>query len=250
MDRFLNLMRMIIPRQFSTVSIGSVKFVGRVKKGFGIRGLALKGFEIEPELRFVKDFCKRGDTFLDIGANTGIYTLHVSQYVGSEGLVFAFEPNIEIAYCLSRAVKLNGYTNVIVLPIGVSEKRGISDFFHNFSKPNSYSLLMHDVTATKESVFTISLDNFLGDLKLENLRYIKIDVEGNESSVILGGHKTIDEYRPVIQVEFTIAEVNFDLSGYVKVHILNSPNLLLVPSEQMTEVIQILEKGFKFEIQY
>jgi len=249
MDRFLNLMRIFIPRKFSTVLVGSVKFVGRNKKGFGIRGIALKGFEIEPELRFVKDFCKRGDTFLDIGSNTGIYALHVSQYVGSEGIVFAFEPNIEIAYCLSRSVKLNGYTNVIVLPIGVSEKRGISDFFHNYDKPNSYSLLMHDVTATKESVFTISLDEFFEDSELENLRYIKIDVEGNESRVILGGHKTIDKYRPVIQVEFTIREVNFVLPGYVKVQILNSPNLLLVPSEQMKEVIQILEKGFKFEIQ-
>lgn len=248
MDRLLNLVRMLIPRKFSTVVVGSIRFVGRNKKGFGIRGIAFKGFEIEPELRFVKFFLHTGDTFLDIGANTGIYALHASRYVGSGGSVLAFEPNIEIAYCLSRAVEMNRFTNIVVLPIGVSDKQGVSEFFHNYEKPNSFSLLKHDMNATKESIFTISLDEYFEDQELENLKYIKIDVEGNESRVILGGHKTIAKYRPVIQVEFTIAEVSFVLPGYVEVHILNSPNLLLVPSEQMQSVTKILEEGFKFEI--
>jgi len=247
MDRFLNLIRIFIPREFSTVIVGSIKFVGRNKRGFGIRGIAVKGFEIEPELRFVKKFLRTGDTFLDIGANTGIYSLHASRYVGDFGNVLAFEPNIEIAYCLSRAVELNAFTNVVVLPIGVSEKQGVSEFFHNFEKPNSYSLLKHDVNATKESIFTISLDQYFENQELQNLSYIKIDVEGSESKVIQGGYETIAKYRPVIQVEFTIADVNFDLPGYVVVHILNSPNLLLVPSEQLQSVTGILAEGFNFE---
>ena len=248
MDRLLNLFRIFMPRKFSTVVVGSIRFVGRNKKGFGIRVIAFKGFSIEPELQFVKNFLHPGDTFLDIGANTGIYALHASRYVGSGGSVVAFEPNIEIAYCLSRSVELNRYTNVAVLPIGVSDKQGVSEFFHNYEKPNSFSLLKHDMNATKEMIFTMSLDQYFENQKLNNLRYIKIDVEGNESRVILGGLKTIAKYRPVIQVEFTIAEVSFVLPGYFEVHIKNSPNLLLVPSEQLQSVTQILEEGFEFEL--
>lgn len=248
MTRVLNLIRIFIPRKFSTVKIGGITFVGRNKRGFGIRGIALKGFEIEPELQFVKYYLRPGDTFIDVGANTGIYALHASAFVEPEGRVFAFEPNIEMAYSLSCAVKMNSFDNLIIVPIGVSEKQGISNFFHNFSKPNSYSLSKHDANATKETILTISLNDFFHNQDLGKLTYIKIDVEGDESKVLQGGSTIIAKYRPVIQVEITISKIDINLPNYVQVQILNSPNLLLVPAEQLNSVTQILEKEFRFEI--
>ena len=47
--------------------------------------------DYEPELTFLDHVLKRGETFVDAGANCGIYTIAAASIVGPNGLVLAFD---------------------------------------------------------------------------------------------------------------------------------------------------------------
>jgi len=51
-----------------------------------------KGEIYEKEIRVLEDFVKEGDVVIDIGANCGQYTYHLSKLVGAHGKVFSVEP--------------------------------------------------------------------------------------------------------------------------------------------------------------
>ncbi|MEM6996443.1 MAG: FkbM family methyltransferase, partial [Myxococcota bacterium] len=53
-----------------------------------------------------------GDTFVDVGANLGYYTVLAAKKVGPSGRVFAFEPDPESFALLKRNVDRNGLTNI------------------------------------------------------------------------------------------------------------------------------------------
>ena len=248
MSRIINFVSIILPRKFSVIKVGNIRFVGRNKKGFGIRGIALNGFKIEPELYVIKEYLQEGDAFIDIGANTGIYSLHASQFVGSTGKILAFEPNIEMAYCVKQSIALNNFSNITVLALGVSNSNGVIEYFHNFSKPNSFSLTKHDAKASYENIYTVRLDDYFLHQSLNKIDYIKIDVEGNETQVIDGALKIIQKFRPVIQAEFTIADVDINLPSYKVIHIFDSPNLLLVPNEKIDRILFILQGRYQYEL--
>ena len=54
--------------------------------------LIYNGFEND-EVSFTAKFLRKGDTFFDIGANIGLFSLTASNVVGNEGKIFSFEPS-------------------------------------------------------------------------------------------------------------------------------------------------------------
>ena len=69
----------------------------------------------EPEITdLIKRTLKPGDTFVDIGANTGYYTVLASLLVGSEGTVHSFEPIPYIFSEMQANVSLNSLSNVFL----------------------------------------------------------------------------------------------------------------------------------------
>jgi FkbM family methyltransferase len=69
-----------------------------------------------------------GDVFVDVGANAGHYALLASRFVGSRGIVIAFEPSPVIRERLARNVALNRLSNVTIRPEALSRERGVSPF--------------------------------------------------------------------------------------------------------------------------
>ena len=65
-----------------------------------------------------------GMTALDIGAQSGFYTLLLSKLVGSKGKVIAFEPLPANYRLLDENVGLNGVENVIVEHQAVADHTG------------------------------------------------------------------------------------------------------------------------------
>ena len=62
---------------------------------------------------------KPGDTWLDVGAHYGYTAIALSRLVGRHGRVFTFEPIVASAGCVAQAGKLNGLTQLTVMPLGL-----------------------------------------------------------------------------------------------------------------------------------
>ncbi len=140
-----------------------------------------------------------GSVFVDVGANIGYYSRLARSLVGNSGEVHAFEP----LPCALNLLKLNacgwsGNNQVKVYPFAVGDIEGEVDFFE---QPNGdTSSLASDSLAKRISVQIVTLDSQLASLN--RLDLLKIDVEGYELEVLLGGINLIKKHQPVIEFEF------------------------------------------------
>lgn len=99
-------------------------------EGFGLRG----GAPFEPEvLHALRQYIQPGSVVLDIGANVGYFTAHISKLVGSAGRVHAFEPEPRNFSLLSSNVAANHLQNVVLHPMALGDREDtgvlhLSDF--------------------------------------------------------------------------------------------------------------------------
>lgn len=129
---------------------------------------------------------KPGDTVLDIGANIGYYTLIAAKLVGKKGKVYALEPDPENFSVLLKNIEVNGYKNIRLLRMAVSNNTSKIKLFLNESNQAAHSVYRQEESKRKPIIVkTISLDDLL---KFDtSKRYIiKMDVEGSEMKALQG----------------------------------------------------------------
>jgi FkbM family methyltransferase len=162
----------------------------------------------ESELGYLERALSSGKTFVDVGANLGIYALVASRIVGPSGRVIAFEPSVRSFMLLKANIKLNGLPNVQIYPAAMSDKIGKA-FLYDGPDPSQNSLGRDfRLEAKGEEVMTQSLDIALGQASVEHVHVIKMDVEGAEELVLRGANKVIAAHRPTI-----IFEINQEASA-------------------------------------
>lgn len=86
--------------------------------------LAEKGVYEPSTLEVIKRLLHPGDTFVDIGANEGYFTVVASRLVGPTGRVLAVEPQIRLGNVLSRNLSENHCENVDVVQAAISDRSG------------------------------------------------------------------------------------------------------------------------------
>lgn len=157
--------------------------------------------------KLLTSILSEGDTFIDVGANFGYFTLLGSRLVGTSGTVMAFEPmSVNRRYCEAN-ISLNHLSNVTLFPYGLwSEEAtmdiGISDTFHGgaylLATPASISsgIAREQIMCTSFDVLAKSQN-----LQLQRLKVIKIDIEGSEPFALDGLSQTVQRYRPFIVME-------------------------------------------------
>jgi FkbM family methyltransferase len=166
--------------------------------------LFVGGFE-NVECSFVERFLRRGMTVLDVGAHHGFYTLLASRKVGREGRVIAFEASPREVKKLRLNLLINACKNVKLESCALGEAKGKAELYLvNGVQTGCNSLCPPNVLEPTQrvSVSVESLDDRLQVRKIENVDFIKLDVEGAELSVLKGSNKLLNRRpRPVILIE-------------------------------------------------
>ena len=157
------------------------------------RALGLKKEEIE-ELSQITAHLELGDTFVDIGAHEGQFSLLAGNKVGPQGVVLAIEPNPEVLEKLRLNIAASALQNIQVEPAAVGDEEGEATL-HLF-KQHTRSSLYPDgranrytlQEANKAGAITVPVRPLLSILaahRIETVRAMKIDVEGYEDRVLI-----------------------------------------------------------------
>jgi FkbM family methyltransferase len=183
-------------------------------KGIGKVYFAFREY-YEPELLYLDKVLSPGKTFVDVGANFGIYTLIASALVGNAGRVIAFEPSVQSFPVLQRNITLNGLTNITAFRVALCDKRGAACLYHA-DDPVSHSLGKDPSwTNEGEEVTTEILDHLIEQGEIQRVDVIKLDVEGAEELVLRGARKVLSLMRPVVIFEVhPAASARLGLSSY------------------------------------
>jgi FkbM family methyltransferase len=147
---------------------------------------------------------------LDIGANTGIFTL-LAGAANPDLQVCAFEPLKGVRDLLHANIAHNPdlAPRIAVQPFAMSRASGSFPFFETINDQGlvttSSSLELDHARQTGEyrvvTIITRTLDGWAETFGPPAIQLVKIDVEGHEDAIIEGGRKTIDRHRPFIIVE-------------------------------------------------
>lgn len=139
-----------------------------------------------------------GAAVVDVGANFGAHTFAFAQAVGPSGLVIAFEPQRPLFHMLAGSCALGDWNNVRPAQLALGAERGIVTVpFFDYRAPNNFGgLELNKSYPVGEDISRVRLD----DLSI-TLDFLKIDVEGMELDVLVGGEETIAKCRPVIAME-------------------------------------------------
>ncbi len=153
----------------------------------------------EPELHVLPFLVDPKRASVDVGANRGSYTYFLSRLTKH---VYAYEPNPAMRQLLQRA----SGDKVTVSDVALSDRSGQAEFAvpktaRSFGN-NAGSLEIDQLeTSNAELVrFTVPTRR-LDDENLENVGFLKIDVEGHEREVLQGAQELIARDRPVLLME-------------------------------------------------
>jgi FkbM family methyltransferase len=149
-------------------------------------------------LDFLKSFIKKNITVIDVGANIGYFSIEISKYLDSSSKIIAIEPSPVNFLRMQKVVKKKRpEPSTILVLAGLSEENGWGSLEIDPSNPANHKLT-EEVDAAK-LVELQTLDGITENL--ENVALIKIDVQGHELAVLMGGKRLLREQSPALLIE-------------------------------------------------
>lgn len=147
---------------------------------------------------------EKATTIVDIGANTGIYSL-VASKTNKEAAVIAFEPIPRIFNRLRLNVEANAL-NVVMVEGAASDQTGEAVIYdlpvdHHYHASLVKDEVIHHENVSELIIQTTRFDDYRKANSLKDVDLVKIDVEGFELPVINGMHDTISECTPTFLIE-------------------------------------------------
>lgn len=184
----------------------------------------------EPEYRQLETWVREGDWVIDAGANVGHYTLRLSQLVGRDGRVLAFEPVPETFELLAANTAAAGTRNVSLFNVALSADIGVQAMsipYFTSGLPNYYMATLSGAGGGLD-VLAVTMDCLLPP---RHVSFIKIDVEGHEIQTLRGMERLLRRDRPRLVIEGATKEVRAFLRElhYDLTRLPDSPNTIFLP---------------------
>ncbi len=200
------------------------------QEGFKIRHY---GYELENELFWTGidngwerqsmklwiQLSKNAETIIDIGANTGIYSL-VSKTVNKNADVHAFEPIKTIYDKLVLNGSINNYDIKCNL-LALSNQNGKAKIFlpdseHVYSVTVNKNMNPQNKKTVEQNIDTITLAEYIKLNNIKKIDLMKIDVETHEYEVLQGMGKYLEMMQPTMLVEILDDEIGKKIQSLLK----------------------------------
>jgi FkbM family methyltransferase len=154
----------------------------------GATGNVYTGLHEFQDMAFVLHLLRQGDTFVDVGANVGAYTVLAgvvnARCISIEPIKSAFDH-------LILNIRLNGIGNIVdARNIGISSHQGILKFTKGLDTVNHVAVGSEASGIALSEVEVDTLDNVIAEVQPV---LIKIDVEGFETEVVAGAERVLSK---------------------------------------------------------
>ena len=147
----------------------------------------------------------RSGAFVDVGANCG---QSMMDYLTAERKrsYIGFEPNPQCISVLEAAVAVNGRSDCLIVPVGLSDQNEIRKLYlEKGSKADTSASIDADLRPGRDwdvkFVPCYKFDDVDRQIGIGDISFIKIDVEGAELQVLRGMRSTFEKKRPWILCE-------------------------------------------------
>lgn len=183
---------------------------------YGIRGK-------NEDLKLWMKLCENAQTILDIGANTGMFSL-AAKAVVPNSRVAGFEPVPWTYEYFKTNVKSNGF-DIQVFDYAVSDQTGTQTFYLTPLPTQTSSSLSAQKNKEWEGfkgeiqevpVSTITLDGFLEKHDFPDPDLMKIDVEMHEPAVLRGMQKLLSRKLPIFFIEILTDKIGEEVEELLK----------------------------------
>lgn len=141
------------------------------------------------EMGFLMHFLRSDDIFVDIGANSGIYTVLASKVMGSRSI--CIEPIHIAVERIKEHVKINQIQNLVEI-----HNIGLGDKDHEVMFTSNYDCTNHVIVNTSENnqnLISQKIKTLNSILNLNDEYVLKIDTEGYEYNILKGANKILNQ---------------------------------------------------------
>lgn len=158
-------------------------------------------------------FLQPGDTFIDVGAHIGYYSLLASTLVGEAGAILTFEPEANNYQKIIANIRRNNFTNIELINAALGSENKTIELFVNTDNDGGHALWdvgRHNFNQKsrqapkKQKINLSTLDFAIKHRELNHFKLLKIDTEGAELEVLKGATELITKYK----IPYIICEVN------------------------------------------
>lgn len=166
--------------------IGGAAFVCDLRDG-NAREVCFTGKYEAQETAIVLGVLRPGDTFIDVGANWGYFTLVAAAAVGATGRVVSVEPDPRLFEMLERNVAANAFAQVRAVRAAAGAAAGELTLTGFDAGGGNWGLSR--VGTGGGFTFTaraLALDDELDALGVDRVALLKLDIEGAEALALKG----------------------------------------------------------------
>lgn len=143
------------------------------------------------KVNYIRQHLKAGQTFVDVGAHIGYFTMLAASIVGQHGLVTAWEPDDQNITWLWRSIEANKFEDIVSL-------------YHMLAgKDHGLRMLYRGASSGQHSVLPVSYYQFpiwqsRLDTNCKAADILKIDVEAAELEVLQGATDLLKYTRHIL----------------------------------------------------
>ena len=153
------------------------------------------------EISFLTKLIKDCKVIFDIGSNIGWYSIYLDKFNGVEK-IHSFEPIPANFKKLNSNLELNNTTKVLANNYGLSDSNEFLEMYYNSSLTGATSIKQNiDICNELIQCQFKKMDDYVLENNVNNIDFIKIDIEGAELLALKGGLYSIKKFLPILFLE-------------------------------------------------
>lgn len=162
-------------------------------------GIALsrRGVHEDGMVKTLQTLLKPGDTFVDLGANEGYFSVIAARLCGASGRVLAIEPQQRLLPVIQENLRLNQSQSVALLnaAVGAVEGTAVMHLTASTNTGGSGFERRSKFALPTQEVAMHTLEQVLDQQGIAQVDLMKVDIEGFEYEALLGSPRVFEQQR-------------------------------------------------------